>query len=86
MAVEGFGDDPELDDEIAGEVLGLDLTALFTPQAGEGGLIIAHDDPGVRAADEITAVLLRICPHWLFHSALQKSKMSLPTGHPLRII
>ena len=56
VAVEGLGDDPELDDEVAGEVLGLDLAALFPPQAEQGGLVIAHDDPGVRAADEVTAM------------------------------
>ena len=33
VSVEGFGDHPELDDKIAGEVLGLDLAALFPPQA-----------------------------------------------------
>ena len=52
VAVEGLGDDAELDDEIAGEVLGLDLTALLAPEAEQGGLVIAHDGSGVRAADE----------------------------------
>ena len=33
----------------------LDLAALFPPQPQEGGLIVAHDDPGVRAADERAA-------------------------------
>ncbi len=56
VAIEGFGHDPELDDEVAGEVLRFDLAALFPPQAQQGGLVVAHDDPGVRAADEITAV------------------------------
>ena len=32
VAVEGFGDHPELDDKIAGEVLGLDFSALFPPR------------------------------------------------------
>ena len=50
MAVEGFGDHPELDDEVAGEVLRLDLAALFPPQAEQRGLVIAHNDPGIRAA------------------------------------
>ena len=48
--------DPELDDEVAGQVLRLDLAALFLPQPDQGGFIVAHDDPGVRAADEIAAV------------------------------
>ena len=56
VPVEGLGHDPELDDEVAGEVLRLDLAALFPPQAEQGGLVIAHDDPGVRAADEGPAV------------------------------
>ena len=45
----------ELDDEIAGQVLRLDLAALFPPEPQQGGLIIAHDDPGIRAADEVAA-------------------------------
>ena len=52
VAVEGLGHHPELDDEVAGEVLRLDLAALFPPQAEQGSLVVAHDDPGVRAADE----------------------------------
>ena len=54
--VEVLGDDPELDDEVAGKVLRLDLAALLPPQPHQGGLVIAHDDPGVRAADEVAAV------------------------------
>ena len=53
--VEVLGDDAELDDEVAGQVLRLDLAALFPPQPQQGGLVIAHDDPGVRAADELAA-------------------------------
>ena len=48
---------PELDDEVAGEVLRLDLAALFPPEAEQGAFVVAHDDPGVRAADEVAAVL-----------------------------
>jgi aminoglycoside phosphotransferase len=47
VAVEGFGDYPELDDEIAGEVLRLLFTALLTPQAKQGRLVVTHDDAGV---------------------------------------
>ena len=50
--IEGLGHHPELDDEIAGKVLRLDLAAFFPPQAEQGGLVIAHDDSGVGAADE----------------------------------
>ena len=48
--------DAELDDQVAGEVLGLDLAALFPPEPEQGGLVIAHDDPGVRAADKVPAI------------------------------
>ena len=56
LAVEGFGDHTELDDEVAGEVIRLDFAPLLPPQAKKGGLVIAHDDPGVRAADERAAL------------------------------
>jgi hypothetical protein len=46
----------QLDDEIAGQVLRFDLCALLPPQAEEGGLIIAHDDPGIGATDEIAPI------------------------------
>jgi len=45
-----------LDDKVAGEVLGLAFAALFPPEALQDHLVIAHDDPGVRAADEVAAV------------------------------
>ena len=52
-----LGHDAKLDDEVAGQVLGLNLAALFPPQPHQGGLIVAHDDPGVRAADEVAAIV-----------------------------
>jgi hypothetical protein len=36
-------------------VLGLDFATLFPPQAEEGGFIVAQDDAGIRAPDEIPA-------------------------------
>ena len=48
--VEVFGDRAELDDQVAGQVLRLDLAALLAPQAEQGGFVVAHDDPGVGAA------------------------------------
>src|SRR5262249_13763408 len=45
----------KLDDEVARKVLRLDLAALLSPKAKESAFIVAHDDPGVRAADEVTA-------------------------------
>ena len=47
---------PELDDKVAGQVLWLDLAAFFAPKPQQGGLIVSHDDPGVRTADEVAAV------------------------------
>jgi len=35
----------KLDDEVAGEVLWLDLAALFSPEPEEGTFIAAYDDP-----------------------------------------
>jgi antitoxin (DNA-binding transcriptional repressor) of toxin-antitoxin stability system len=34
------------------KIFWLDLAALLAPQAEQGGFIVAHDDAGVRAADE----------------------------------
>ena len=56
VPVEMLGHGAELDDQVARQVLGLDLAALFPPQPEQGGLIVAHDDPGVRAADEGAAI------------------------------
>jgi len=33
VAVEGFGHDPKLDNQVAGEVLGLDFTPFLAPEA-----------------------------------------------------
>jgi hypothetical protein len=49
-SIEVLGHDPELDDEIAGKILRLDLAALFPPQPQQSPLILARDDPSVRAA------------------------------------
>ena len=54
--VERLGGDAELDDEILAEILRLGLAALFLPQPDQRGLVRAHDDPRVRAADEKPAV------------------------------
>ena len=46
-SIEVLGHHPELDDEIAGQVLRLDLAALLLPKPEQRILIVAHDDPGV---------------------------------------
>ena len=61
--VQLLGGQAELDDEVAGEVLGLDLAAFFSPKAKQRRLVVAHDDPGVRAADEVAAIFGGFCPH-----------------------
>ena len=55
--VEVLGDRAELDDQVAGQVFRLDLAALLPPQPEQGGFVVAHDDPGVRAADESAAAV-----------------------------
>ena len=54
-SVKVLGYDSELDDKVAGEILGLDLAAFFAPQPKQRILVIAHDDPGVGAADKVAA-------------------------------
>ncbi len=53
--IEVLGGQPQLDDEVARQVLGLHFPALFPPQPHQRGLVIPHDDPGVRAADEVSS-------------------------------
>jgi hypothetical protein len=55
-AVELLGDGPKLHDEVAGQVLRLGLAPFLPPEADKGRFVIAHDDPGVRAADESSAL------------------------------
>jgi hypothetical protein len=50
--IEFLGDSPELHDQVAGRILGVDLAALYTPQTDQRGFVTAHDDPGVGAANE----------------------------------
>ena len=66
-AIEVLRHDPELDDKIAGQVLRLDLAALFPPKPQKSVLIIAHDDPGVRAADKAAASFASVDASSRFH-------------------
>jgi len=61
--VQILGRYPKLDYEIAREVLWLKFAPLFPPEAEEGGFIIAHDDPGVGAANEIPAFFPQLRGH-----------------------
>jgi hypothetical protein len=53
--IQVFGCQPKLDNEVALQVLRLDLASFFAPEPQERSLIVAHDYPGVRAADERAA-------------------------------
>ena len=55
-AIELLGGEPELDHEIARQVLRFDLASLLAPEPDQRGLVITHDDPGVRTADEVPSV------------------------------
>src|SRR5262249_31094955 len=54
-AVELLGGPPELHDEVAGQVLRLGLPPLLAPEPDKSCFIAAHDDAGIRAADERAA-------------------------------
>ena len=56
--VQLLGGDAQLDDEIARQVLRLGLAALFVSEPDQRRLVGAHDDPGIRAADDLAAVQL----------------------------
>jgi hypothetical protein len=47
VAIEALGYDPELDDQIAREVLRFSLAPFLPPQAEQGSLVRTHDDAGV---------------------------------------
>src|SRR5438552_17804171 len=66
-AIELFGYCAQLHDQIAGEVLGLGFTAFFAPEAQQSLLIAAHDDAGVRAANDGAPVLVGPCPQTRGH-------------------
>jgi len=57
-AIEFLSCSPELHDKVAREVLRLGLASFFAPQADQGGLVVAHDDSGVRAPYERAAVFI----------------------------
>jgi hypothetical protein len=47
---------PKLNNEVSREVLRLGLATFLAPEAHQGGLVVAHDDPGVGATDEISTI------------------------------
>jgi hypothetical protein len=54
-AVELFRNGPELNNKVARKAYWLSFAAFFSPKPQQGRLVFAHNDPGVRAADEISA-------------------------------
>ena len=58
--IELFGGEPELNDELAGEIRWWGLAALFLPQPDQGILVAAHNDAGVGAAHKILAVWFKL--------------------------
>jgi predicted nucleic acid-binding protein len=77
VAVERFGNHPELDDEVAGEVLGLDFAALFPPQVEERAFVVTHDGAGIRTTDEVAAI--SVVRTWL-HFKVQETSVSIMTA------
>ena len=67
VPVEMLGHGAELDDQVCRQVLGLDLAALLPPKPEQGCLVVAHDDPGIRAADKGSGGQRVICPMSAFH-------------------
>jgi hypothetical protein len=55
--IEVLGDRSELDDQVVGQVLCHDLAPLFPPQPSERGLVVTHDNAGIRSADEGTTMI-----------------------------
>ena len=65
--IEVLGGEPQLDNEVARQVLWFDLATLFLPKAQQGTLVLAHDGADVRPANEVTPGCLAVCPNLLFH-------------------
>ena len=57
-AIELLGCSPKLHYEVAREVLRLGLASFLPPQPDQGGLVVAHDDSGVRAPYERAAAFI----------------------------
>jgi hypothetical protein len=54
--VEVLRDRPELDGQVVRKILWVGLPAFLAPQTQQAGFVAAHDDAGIRAADEPTAI------------------------------
>jgi len=56
-----------LDDQVARKIFRPDLAPLFLPEADQGLVVLAHNDAGVGAADEVPPIESAICVN-LLHS------------------
>jgi hypothetical protein len=57
--VQFFSDDPELNDKLSREVGTGRLATLFLPELQQGLLVLAHDDPGIGAAEKVPSILVK---------------------------
>ena len=71
LAIEVLGHEPELDDEVGGEVLRPDLAPLLLPEADQGLFVLTHDDAGIGAADEVAAPVDYSCGYVRSHDLLR---------------
>src|SRR5580658_3423486 len=55
-AIKILGYRPKLDDKVARKILSLGLAPFLPPQSHQRRLIVPHDDPRIRAAEEKTAI------------------------------
>jgi hypothetical protein len=82
LAIEVLGRDSELDDQVSGKVLRPDLAPLFLPKADQGLFVLAHDDAGVGAADEVAPILnLPRCADCHFHLPFTFTRIRVTLGH-----
>ncbi len=62
VPIEIFGHNPELNDEVSGEVFGLDFPRLLFPQPQQCSFIVSQNNSSVRATDKGAprSVVLRV--------------------------
>jgi hypothetical protein len=58
-AIEVFGGEAKLDDQLAGQVSGFDIASFLSPQSLEGLFVLTHDHAGIRTPDEQSAIFDR---------------------------
>ena len=69
VPVQLLGGDTELDNEVARQILRLGLAPFFPPQPDQGAFVVAHNDPGIRSANEIATVFPNLCHRQLLLTA-----------------